>query len=47
MRSQIERFGLKDVKLSIVQGTKNLSTNELKSMLNDPAVTQADKSAQL
>lgn len=28
MRSQMERFGLKDVKLSIVQGTKNLSTNE-------------------
>ena len=47
MRSQMERFGLKDVKLSIVQGTKNLSTNELKSMLNDPAVKQADKSAQL
>ena len=43
----MERFGLKDVKLSIVQGTKNLSTNELKSMLNDPAVKQADKSAQL
>ena len=44
MKSQMENFGLEDAKLSIVQGTKNLSASELKTMLNDP---QADKNAQL
>lgn len=47
MKSQMENFGLEDAKLSIVQGTKNLSANELKTMLNDPASRQADKNAQL
>ena len=47
MKSQMENFGLEDAKLSIVQGTKNLSASELKTMLNDPASRQADKNAQL
>ena len=47
MKSQMENFGLEDAKLSIVQGTKNLSASELKTMLNDPASRQADKTAQL
>ena len=47
MKSQMEKFGLEDAKLSIVQGTKNLSASELKTMLNDPASRQADKNAQL
>ena len=47
MKSQMENFGLEDAKLSIVQGTKNLSASELKTMLNDPASSQADKNAQL
>lgn len=47
IKAQLEPFGLKDAKLSIVQGTKNLSTTELKSMLNDPSLRQADKNAQL
>lgn len=47
MKSQMENFGLENAKLSIVQGTKNLSASELKTMLNDPASRQADKNAQL
>lgn len=47
MKSQMENFGLEEAKLSIVQGTKNLSASELKTMLNDPASRQADKNAQL
>lgn len=47
MKSQMENFGLEDAKLSIVQGTKNLSASELKTMLNDPASRLADKNAQL
>ena len=47
LKSQMENFGLEDAKLSIVQGTKNLSASELKTMLNDPASRQADKNAQL
>lgn len=47
MKSQMENFGLEDAKLSIVQGTKNLSASELKTTLNDPASRQADKNAQL
>ena len=47
MKSQMANFGLKDTKLSIMQGTKNLSASDLKTMLNDPANRQADKNAQL
>lgn len=47
MKSQMEHYGLKDVRLSVVQGTKNLNTNEIKSILNDHSVKQADKNTQL
>lgn len=47
MKSQMEHYGLKDARLSVVQGTKNLNTNEIKSILNDHSVKQADKNTQL
>lgn len=47
MNDQLANFGLEDVKLSIVQGTNNLSANELKNMLNSSATKQADKNARL
>ncbi len=47
MKNQLGSFGLEGVRLSVVQGTKNLSPAELRSMLNNPAVKQTDKSAQL
>lgn len=47
MKNQMANFGLENTRLSIMQGTKNLSANELKTMLNDPANRQADKNAQL
>lgn len=47
VQGQLENFGLKDTKLSVVQGTKNLNANDLKSMLNDPAIKTSDKNAQL
>lgn len=47
VNGQLENFGLKDCKLNIVQGTKNLNATELKTMLNDPALKQADKNAQM
>lgn len=47
IQNRLERYGLKNVNLNIVQGTKNLTANELKSMLNDPQSKQADKNAQL
>lgn len=47
MQGLLENFGLKDTHLCIVQGTKNLNANDLKSMLNDPALKSADKNAQL
>lgn len=43
----LANFGLAETKLTIVQGTKNLSASDLKSMLNDPALMSADKNAQL
>lgn len=46
-RNLLTRFGLKDVKLNIVQGTKNLDANELKTLLADPTLRQADKNAKL
>lgn len=47
MEGQLENFGLKDTRLCIVQGTKNLNASDLKSMLNDPALKSSDKNAQL
>ena len=47
IRNRLERYGLEDVELSIVQGTKNLTASELKTMLIDPMSKQADKNAQL
>lgn len=46
-RNQLSRFGLDGVKLNIVQGTKNLDASELKTLLVDPTLKQADKNAQL
>ena len=44
---QLESFGLKDTRLFVVQGTKNLNANDLRSMLNDPSLKASDKNAQL
>ena len=46
-RGQLSRFGLSDVKLNIVQGSKNLDANELKTLLVDPTLKQADRNAKL
>lgn len=46
-QNRLENFGLSETKLSVVQGTKNLSASDLKSMLNDPVLKSADKNAQL
>lgn len=47
MQSRLPDFGLEKASLSIVQGTKNLTAGELKTMLDGTANRQADKNAQL
>lgn len=47
IKAQLADFGLEKAELTIVQGTKNMDANKLKSMLTDPAIKQADHNAQL
>ena len=47
MQSRLADFGLEGTKLSVVQGTKNLTAGQLKTMLDGTNARQADKNAQL
>lgn len=47
MQSRLADFGLEGTRLSVVQGTKNLTAGQLKTMLDGTNARQADKNAQL